>query len=108
MTSDLKSWRESGEYLPPFMRDFHDQKDLFKAIHDAVERRNASDAMSYTKDLGWITAQIYTVDFFLWIMAGKGYTLQRSRKHVEFGDVDAFVATAKKQRDAEMAKILGL
>ncbi len=30
---NLEDWLNSGEYLPHIMRDFHDQKDLFKTIH---------------------------------------------------------------------------
>lgn len=29
----MEKWLESGNYLPKFMRDFHDQKDLFKSMH---------------------------------------------------------------------------
>ncbi|HBE9089627.1 TPA: hypothetical protein KNG84_001649, partial [Serratia fonticola] len=32
----LAKWLKSGEYLPAFMRDFHDQKDIFKAMHFTI------------------------------------------------------------------------
>ena len=72
----LQEWLKSGKYLPEFMRDFHDQKDLFKSIDVTYERD--SDQPS------WINAHIYVVDRFLWYMASRGYTLQKSRIKVEF------------------------
>ena len=38
----LNAWMKSGEYLPAFMRDFHDQKDIFKAVYELVENSRAS------------------------------------------------------------------
>lgn len=68
----LIEWLQSGEYLPGFLRDFHDQKDVFNAMHDTIwnanENGNARDG------------HIYVIDTFLWYMARCGYTLQKSRK----------------------------
>ncbi|PSH23546.1 hypothetical protein B7R74_02615 [Yersinia pseudotuberculosis] len=77
--SELINWLESGDYLPKDFRDFHDQKDLFKAMHfvigNANENGNARDG------------HIYVIDTFLWYMASRGYTLQRSRKKVNFKEI---------------------
>lgn len=78
--SELAKWLESGEYLPVFMRDFHDQKDVFKAMHNTIT--NANDNGN-ARD-----GHIYVVDTFLWYMARCGYTLQKSRKQVEFKDIN--------------------
>lgn len=78
--SDLTEWLQSGEYLPEFMRDFHDQKDIFKAMHNTITNANEN---GNPRD-----GHIYVVDTFLWYMARCGYTLQKSRKHVEFKDMD--------------------
>lgn len=75
----LSEWLVSGDYLPLFMRDFHDQKDVFKAMHNTI--RNANDNGN-PRD-----GHIYVVDTFLWYMARCGYTLQRSRKDVQFKDM---------------------
>lgn len=84
----LTDWLKSGEYLPAFMRDFHDQKDIFKAMHytitNADENGNARDG------------HIYVVDTFLWYMARCGYTLQRSRKGVEFRDMEEDIEQMRK------------
>ncbi len=100
---DMKAWLKSGKYLPEPLRDFHDQKDVFKAIDEVVQRR----ADSYTKDVSWVSAQVYTIDLFLWLMAMHGYTLQRSRKRVEFQDLGEWVSEAKEARSAQMAKAMG-
>ncbi|MEJ8690842.1 hypothetical protein WM027_29165 [Klebsiella pneumoniae] len=78
--SKLTKWLESGEYLPEFMRDFHDQKDVFKAMHNTITNANEN---GNPRD-----GHIYVVDTFLWYMARCGYTLQKSRKQVEFKDMD--------------------
>lgn len=103
------AWLKSGEYLPEFMRDFHDQKDLFKALQEVVDRRNEADGqLSYTAEISWVSAHVYTVDVFLWCLARRGYTLQRSRKRVLFDDIHEFIGEAKKRwRDAS-ARALGL
>lgn len=62
------------------MRDFHDQKDVFKAMHNTIT--NANDNGN-ARD-----GHIYVVDTFLWYMARCGYTLQKSRKQVEFKDMN--------------------
>lgn len=99
MGRDIENWLESGEYLPDFMRDFHDQKNLFKAIQDAVDMRNARDASSYTKDINFVSAQVYTVDFFLWFCARRGYTLQKSRKRLSFESITEWVSAKKRERE---------
>lgn len=87
----FKKWLESGKYLPTIMRDFHDQKDLFKAIHNNVKVEDHS----YVKDVGWVTGQCYVIDIFLWTMAKRGYTLQKSRMNFEFEPIDEFIERGK-------------
>ena len=85
----LVEWLKSGEYMPEEFRDFHAQKDLFKAMHHII--RNADE------NGNWRDGHIYVVDTFLWYMARCGYTLQRSRKKVEFRniqeDIDSYRRT---------------
>ena len=87
--SDLVKWLQSGEYLPEFMRDFHDQKDVFKAMHNTIT--NANDNGN-ARD-----GHIYVVDTFLWYMARCGYTLQKSRKSVDFKDMDDDIERMKRE-----------
>lgn len=79
--SELDKWLSSLQYLPCFMRDFHDQKDIFKSIEYLYQDNENFDKIPY-----WVSSHIYTVDFFLWYMASRGYTLQKSRKNIEFKD----------------------
>lgn len=96
MDSNLKQYLDSGEYLPKFMEDFHDQKNLFKRLNEMVENRQDI----YTNDINWMSAQVYTVDIFLWYMAAHGYTLQKSKKKVPFYDIDYDLSEfEKKQRE---------
>lgn len=73
-------WRNDGEHLPEFMRDFHDQKNLFKALSSSFT--NAEDCPLNFRD-----GQIYTIDWFLWFMAIHGYKLQKTTAKVEFRDI---------------------
>lgn len=87
--SDLSKWLQSGEYLPVFMRDFHDQKDVFKAMHHVITNANEN---GNPRD-----GHIYVVDTFLWYMARCGYTLQKSRKDVDFKDMDVDIERMKRE-----------
>jgi len=84
--SELDDWLKSMEYLPEFMRDFHDQKDLFKTIYSLYQDSGTSESVPT-----WIQAHVFTIDWFLWYMASRGYTLQKSRKKVEFREHEAYV-----------------
>jgi hypothetical protein len=99
-----KEFVKSAAYLPDVMRDFHDQKDIFKAIHETTN----VEKHEYAGSVSWVVGQCYVVDIFLWWMAQRGYTLQRSRKPVEFRDLQEDVAAARSGRDASMASLLGL
>ena len=88
--SKIKSfdeWMRGGHYLPKFMRDFHDQKRLFKRIEEIVFENRKSGA-TLRRDLpNWIVAHVYVIDYFLWFMARRGWTLQRSRAAQPFIDL---------------------
>ena len=86
---NLSKWLKSGEYLPVFMRDFHDQKDVFKAMHHVITNANEN---GNPRD-----GHIYVVDTFLWYMARCGYTLQKSRKDVDFKDMDVDIERMKRE-----------
>jgi hypothetical protein len=102
--SKLSNWMTSGGYLPPALRDFHDQKEVFKTMHEIV----AIPDNDYAKNVDWITGQVYVIDVFLWFMAKRGYTLQRSRQRLPFHDLDDDLARCRKVRDAQFTKALGL
>lgn len=102
--TDVDSWMKSGKYLPEVLRDFHDQKDIFKAIHEIVQERPDETV----KRPSWIEGQCYVIDVFLWFMARRGYTLQKTHRRGNFRDLVTDVRIAKDSRDAAMAKAMGL
>ncbi len=78
--NDPTQFLESGEYLPEFLRDFHDQKDFFKSMHFLYQ-----DSEGAEKKPKWSDGCIYTIDWFLWFTASRGYTLQKCRrKNIDF------------------------
>ena len=103
-TTDIDEWLKSGKYLPVVLRDFHDQKDVFKAMHEIVKLGTDYHERRPT----WIEGQCYVIDIFLWFMARRGYTLQRTRRRGNFRDLGADVQTQNELRDAASAEALGL
>lgn len=104
----VQEYLESGMYLPHFMRDFHDQKDIFKFLDEVQERNIEKNRNGDRGDsVNWRTAQVYTIDIFLWVMARHGYTLQRSRKKLPFSDIDRTIEVENERRRKEMATSLG-
>jgi hypothetical protein len=94
-------------HLPKFMRDFHDQKDVFRAISDYDrDHLRTEDERKRHPAPNWTEAHVYTVDVFLRFMAEHGYTLQRCRKDVEFKDVDDTVGKSRNERMAGSAAVL--
>ena len=83
--SELNEFLKSGEYLPPILRDFHDQKNIFKSMHHLYQDNPSAETAP-----NWRDGQIYTVDWFLWFMASRGYTLQKSRKKMAFREIPEF------------------
>ncbi len=99
---DLESWMKASKYLPPILRDFHDQKDCFKAIHEIV----AVERHEYAKGVAWTVGQCYVIDIFLWFMARRGYTLQKSRADLPFRDYHDDIRHQNEKRQALSARIL--
>jgi hypothetical protein len=93
---NVEAWLKSGEYLPAPLRDFHDQKEVFKAMHEMVRE----DPASFVKRPSWIEGQCYVIDVFLWFMARRGWTLQRTRRTGNFRDLDADVTAQTEHRNA--------
>ena len=91
MEDELVKYLRSGDYLPKPMRDFHDQKELFKSMHILQQDNEGSEDMP-----NWRDGHVYIIDRFLWFMASRGYTLQKTRKQgVEFKDWPNYRAILK-------------
>lgn len=87
--ADLSSYMKQLLYLPKELRDFHDQKDIFKTIGnrklDQIE-------------IDWISGQVYTIDHFLWFMALHGYELKKTKsKKIERYDLSTTVEERKEE-----------
>lgn len=96
----VQEWLESGEYLPPILRDFHDQKDVFKAMHETITDHDVISGKSYITPVNWISGQMYVIDVFLWFMARRGYTLQRSRKKQDYVSLEQTIKQCEERRNA--------
>lgn len=79
----MEEFLNNALYLPRFLRDFDDQKLFFKMFH----LKTADFEPPFIKP-NWINGQIYIIDFFLWFMAKRGYTLQKSRQKLDFVDIE--------------------
>lgn len=96
MKKSFKEWRDKGLHLPKFMRDFHDQKDLFKSMHEIIT--DADSEEKYSRPISWIDGHIYVIDIFLWFMARYGYTLQKTRTRINFRDIRDDIESSRKRR----------
>lgn len=87
---NLNEWIRDQRHLPKFLRDFHDQKDVFKALSDwRAECRKRGDRTSIDEHLevSWVNGMCFVIDWFLKFMAFHGYTLQRSQAGYSFHDI---------------------
>lgn len=100
---NVDQWREAGHYLPDFLKDFHDQKDVFKTIHQTIDVEDNTGA----REVSWVAGHCYVIDVFLWFMAKHGYTLQRSRANVKFADLNLTLGLAADVRSEAFASMLG-
>lgn len=80
-----QQYNKDGKHLPDFLKDFHDQKAIFKTIQQWADKQNQFNDLPNS----WIENQVYTMDYFLWCMALHGYKLQKIKsKEVEFLDIN--------------------
>jgi hypothetical protein len=106
MSSAIEAWLEAGRHLPHAMRDFHDQKALFAAMHtlqgdggaSASTGSSTQAALEPHFNLTPAVGHAYVVDRFLWFMARRGWTLQRCRADLPFDDLIADVDAVGKAR----------
>jgi len=81
---NLDNYMSNQENLPEFIKDFHDQKDLFKSIYAQYSEGNNKELLSR---VNWVDAHCFVIDVFLWWMGEHGYKLQKSKKkQVKFYD----------------------
>ena len=104
MNEELKAWRAAGKHLPDCLKDFHDQKDVFRAMHQMLGEPDPKDT-EFIRRPDWIAGQCYVIDCFLWFMARHGYTLQRSRAKLEFDSLENNVRTLNAAR---LSPLVGL
>lgn len=105
MSTNVEAWLKSGRHLPKVMRDWHWQKDLFKAIDELVEPYEPS---TMVKRPTWVEAHVYVIDVFLWFMARRGYTLQRTRRPGVYKNLKDDVEAQRKIRIASFGNALGI
>jgi hypothetical protein len=91
---------KSGDHLPAPLKDFHDMKDVFKLLHRLYARNDDSTFEYNGEKVNWVLGQCYVIDWFLWFMAQRGWTLQRSRADVGFIDLTEEIKQMKTE-DAE-------
>lgn len=84
----VDQYMDEGNYLPDILKDFHDQKNLFKCMHCKYE--STDNENRFPEAPNWRDGQIYTIDWFLWYMARRGYKLQKCRAEVEWEEFENF------------------
>ena len=103
MDEAFKKWRDKGRHLPAILRGFHDQKDVFKTMHELTADYGPD---SFRTRPSWSDGQIYVIDQFLWFMARHGYTLQRSRANQNFESLPDNIKAVKDRNEAAFSGFL--
>jgi hypothetical protein len=106
MNEELKAWRAAGKHLPEFLKDFHDQKDVFCTMHEMLGPPSQEAPSIHRPD--WVEGQCYVIDCFLWFMARHGYTLQKSRAKLEFDSLPENIAALRAEQRARFDRAIGL
>jgi hypothetical protein len=105
MDEQLRAWRAAGKHLPEILRDFHDQKDFFKAMHTLIGEQSSEESPLIRRPT-WVEGQCYVIDCFLWFMARHGYTLQRSRASHNFDSLEKNIALVQEYERQQFARML--
>lgn len=98
---------EPDEFLPDCMKDFHDQKDIFKSIWRHCMTEEVLKDMTYQGKINWVMVHCFVVDKFLWFMAQHGYVLRRARHKRKFVDLGETVAEDQKERAETFKRAMG-
>lgn len=104
---NLDNYMSNQENLPDFIKDFHDQKDLFKAIYAQYSEGNSKELLLR---VNWVDAHCFTIDVFLWWMGKHGYKLQKSKKKgVEFFEpIETIKHYTELRKSKSLKDVLGL
>jgi hypothetical protein len=106
-TTKILKWLEEDSHLPAEIKDFHDQKELFRLISETFKDETVGES---TPPLGTIdshNAHVYVIDKFLKFMAIHGYTLQKARKKgVVFDDLGSSLSEFSQRRREREGKVL--
>lgn len=95
MDEKLEQWRKDGKHLPEFLKDFHDQKDFFKFLHEFAQ----VDQKEIVKDINWMEGQIYTIDVFLRVLARFGWSIQRNKSDQNFDNLNEIINLYTEKRN---------
>lgn len=102
MDQEFQVWRKEGKHLPDFLKDFHDQKDFFRLLHECLKIEEHEIA----KDINWVEGHAYTIDCLLYFLAKFGYTLQKSRARQNFEDLGETIREQNRLRHEMFARAL--
>lgn len=122
-TRTVREWVVAGGYLPPPLRDFHDQKDVFKSLHEWIGKpvepmygdvllndlRRAGcspelvEQVREAQRISWVAGQCYVIDYVLRFFAACGWTLQRSRLRLPFASLTDTI-TARRERETALLR----
>ena len=97
---ELRAWVDKQKHLPPWLRDFHDQKDVFKTVG------NGRSLDPTRKEISWLEGHCYVIDKFLWVMAMHGYTLQKCRAKKPFQDIQTSISEREEKETAAFKQMM--
>ena len=97
----VAEWLRAEEHLPYFLKDFHDQKVVFRELEEWG--RNPSRPALY--EVPAVCAQLYVMDVLLPWLAHHGYTVQRTRARLPFYNLSDTLRASRERFSARFARI---
>ena len=91
--SILKEFVKKERHLPSFLKDFHNQKDVFKIVGGF-------------KNVSRIDGHVYVIDRFLPVMSYFGFGLQKLRHDIEFLSIKDAIDEMKQAEARSLINIM--
>lgn len=101
MDRRIEVWRKELNFLPPYLRDFHNQKDLFKVLHWVWMPHGGIGEL-----INFRSGMTYMMDGFLWTLARHGLVIYRSSARLPFEDLDEKVSALDDQYTKALMSML--
>ena len=93
------------ELMPDCLKDFHDAKDLFKALWTSCMTKDDKADHMY-RGFNWRNTMCFVMDKFLWFMAQHGYVLRQARHKRDYANMGETIEKNREQSANALEQLL--